>query len=82
MLERVIQCAVSGNSKVFKANRTIPGHGAPASAATQLYMCPGSIETGLGKLKTPGFHTESSQLRGDGKMELLLAALTIAAQEK
>jgi hypothetical protein len=26
----------------------------------------------------PGFHMESSRLRGDGKMELLLAALAIA----
>ena len=37
-----------------------------------------NIETGFEKLKSHGFHMESSHLRGDGKMELLLAALAIA----
>lgn len=53
-------------------------HGICGAAATQAYMRRWNIETGFEKLKTHGFHMESSRLRGDGKMELLLAALAIA----
>ncbi len=53
-------------------------HGIEGSAATQAYMRRWNIETGFEKLKSHGFHMESSRLRGDGKMELLLAALAIA----
>ena len=53
-------------------------HGIEGAAATQAYMRRWNIETGFEKLKTHGFHMESSRLRGDGKMELLLAALAIA----
>jgi hypothetical protein len=53
-------------------------HGIEGAAATQAYMRRWNIETGFEKLKTPGFHMESTRLYGDGKMELLLAALAIA----
>ena len=53
-------------------------HGIEGSAATLAYMRRWNIETGFEKLKSHGFHMESSRLRGDGKMELLLAALAIA----
>lgn len=38
-----------------------------------------NIETGFEKLKTHGFHLESSRLRGGGKIERVLAALSLAA---
>jgi len=53
-------------------------HGIEGSAATLAYMRRWNIETGFEKLKSHGFHMESSRWRGDGKMELLLAALAIA----
>ena len=53
-------------------------HGIEGAAATQAYMRRWNIETGFGKLKTHGFHMESSRPRSDGKMEPLLAALAIA----
>jgi hypothetical protein len=53
-------------------------HGIEGSAATEAYMRRWNIETGFEKLKSHGFHMESSRLQGDGKMELLLAALAIA----
>ena len=53
-------------------------HGIEGCAATEAYMRRWNIETGFEKLKSHGFHMESSRLRGDGKMEVLLAALAIA----
>ena len=53
-------------------------HGIEGIAATQAYMLRWNIETGFEKLKSHGFYMESSRLRGDGKMEVLLAALAIA----
>ena len=53
-------------------------HGIEGSAATLAYMRRWNIETGFEKLKSHGFHMEGSRLRGDGKMEVLLAALAIA----
>ena len=53
-------------------------HGIDGADATQAYMSRWNIETGFEKLKSHGFHMESSRLQGDGKMELLLAALAIA----
>ena len=53
-------------------------HGIEGSAATEAYMRRWNIETGFEKLKSLGFHMEPSRLQGDGKMELLLAALAIA----
>ncbi len=43
-----------------------------------LYVRRWNIETGFEKLKSHGFHMEDSRLRGEGKMEVLLAALAIA----
>ena len=56
----------------------LAGHGIEGSAATEAYRRRWNIETGFEKLKSHGFHMESSRLQGDGKMELLLAALAIA----
>jgi hypothetical protein len=53
-------------------------HGISGADAAEAYMRRWNIETGFEKLKSHGFHMESSRLRGDGKMELLLAALAIA----
>ncbi len=53
-------------------------HGIEGSDATLAYMRRWNIETGFEKLKSHGFHMEGSRLRGDGKMEVLLAALAIA----
>lgn len=53
-------------------------HGVKSSAATEAYMWRWNIETGFEKLKSHSIHMESSRLQGDGKMELLLAALAIA----
>jgi len=53
-------------------------HSICGSDASLAYMRRWNIETGFEKLKTHGFHMESTRLRGDGKMELLLAALAIA----
>lgn len=48
------------------------------SVAAPLYRRRWNIESGFEKLKSHGFNFESSRLRGDGKMELLLAALSLA----
>ncbi len=47
--------------------------------ALAIYKQRWNIETGFQKLKTHGFHIESSRLHGDGKMACILAALAIGA---
>lgn len=47
-------------------------------SALALYRQRWNIETGFEKLKTHGFHLESSRLHGGGKIERVLAALAIA----
>ena len=51
----------------------IDGH-----TALAMYRQRWNIETGFEKLKTHGFHLESSRLRGGGKIERVLAALALA----
>jgi hypothetical protein len=48
------------------------------AAALALYRQRWNIETGFEKLKTHGFHLESSRLHGGGKIERVLAALALA----
>lgn len=52
--------------------------GIAGNDATKAYMLRWNIETGFEKLKTHGFHMESSRLRGKGKMDDLLSVLAIA----
>ena len=53
-------------------------HGMGGSTATEAYLRRRNFGTGFEKLNSHGFHMESSRLRGDGKMEVLLATLAIA----
>lgn len=53
-------------------------HGIAGGDATQAYMHRWNIETGFEKLKSHGFHMESSRLRGKGKVDSLLSVLAIA----
>lgn len=48
-------------------------------AALAMYRKRWNIEVGFEKLKTHGFHLESSRLQGCGKIERVLAALALAA---
>jgi hypothetical protein len=51
--------------------------GVSASDAKLFYLRRWNIETGFEKLKTHGFHLESSRLRGGGKYERLMAVLAV-----
>lgn len=51
--------------------------GVSASEAKLFYLRRWNIETGFEKLKTHGFHLESSRLRGGGKYERLMAVLAV-----
>jgi hypothetical protein len=51
--------------------------GVSASDAKLFYLRRWNIESGFEKLKTHGFHLESSRLRGGGKYERLLAVLAV-----
>jgi hypothetical protein len=51
--------------------------GVPAADAKLHYLRRWNIETGFEKLKTHGFHLESSRLRGGGKYERLMAVLAV-----
>lgn len=53
--------------------------GLDGQTALVMYRKRWNIETGFEKLKTHGFHLESSRLRGGGKIERVLAALALAA---
>ena len=53
--------------------------GLDGQSALAMYRKRWNIETGFEKLKTHGFHLESSRLRGGGKIERVLAALALAA---
>jgi hypothetical protein len=53
--------------------------GLDGQTALAMYRKRWNIETGFEKLKTHGFHLESSRLRGGGKIERLLAILALAA---
>jgi len=68
-------CAVrtSGKELLVFACRGVEG-----ADAAEAYMRRWNTETGFEKLKSHGFHMEASRLRGDGKMELLLAVLAVA----
>lgn len=57
----------------------LASHGIDAKEALALYKQRWNIETGFEKLKTHGFHIESSRLHGQGKMECVLVALAIGA---
>lgn len=73
-----VEMAVCGYRRSKGELLILACHGITGSDATQAYMRRWNIETGFEKLKSHGFHMESSRLQGDGKMELLLAALAIA----
>ena len=53
--------------------------GLDGQTALAMYRQRWNIETGFEKLKTHGFHLESSRLYGGGKIERVLAALALAA---
>lgn len=53
--------------------------GLDGPTALAMYRKRWNIETGFEKLKTHGFHMESSRLHGGGKIERVLAALALAA---
>lgn len=53
--------------------------GLDGQAALAMYRKRWNIETGFEKLKTHGFHLESTRLLGDGKIERVMAALALAA---
>ena len=53
--------------------------GLDGPTALAMYRQRWNIETGFEKFKTHGFNLESSRLRGGGKMERVLAALSLAA---
>jgi hypothetical protein len=56
----------------------LASHGISGKDAAAMYLLRWNIETGFEKLKTHGFNMEASRLRGEGKMELLLAILAIS----
>lgn len=64
----------AGELLILGYHEGIDGH-----TALAMYRKRWNIETGFEKLKTHGFHMESSRLRGGGKIERVLAALALAA---
>lgn len=64
----------SGELLILGYHDGMDGH-----TALAMYRKRWNIETGFEKLKTHGYHLESSRLRGGGKIERVLAALALAA---
>lgn len=64
----------AGELLILGYHKGLDGH-----TALAMYRKRWNIETGFEKLKTHGFHMESSRLRGGGKIERVLAALALAA---